>query len=449
GWAIVENTPDEAGEDVRLSLVAGRPVGFTMDLYEPLFAARPEMPVPFMAGVRPKVYEGGGGQSPFTDQGEAADARYELRFRSLGPDASREREANKMQAGRAVLDYPSDWPSPTADDMTRYAARAQAAAGETGEVFQYTLSQPVSVGRQQSAMLPILSTPIDGRRVSIYNRSDLAEHPMRGVEVTNSSDLKLMAGPVSVFDGAAYAGDAQVGNVSTGEKRLIAYAVDLDVASTTKDDSTSTIQTIRIVRGMFELTNKSVNSVSYAFENADAKRGRTIIVEHPKLEGWELVGGAKPAETASGLYRFEVELPAKGKGQFGVRQERVDRQRIGIMDSYDWSTLVQFQRDGKLSQTVLDAVRKAYDMKRAVDEVQRRVDALQGERSTIMNDQGRIRQNMGGIDRTSDLYRRYVEKLSGQENRLEEIEREVEKAKAELDQKRNEFDRYVAGLNVE
>ncbi|MDX9912163.1 MAG: hypothetical protein RBS39_10055, partial [Phycisphaerales bacterium] len=54
GWAIVENTTDEDWEDVRLSLVAGRPVGFTMDLYEPLFAARPEMPVPFMAGVRPK-----------------------------------------------------------------------------------------------------------------------------------------------------------------------------------------------------------------------------------------------------------------------------------------------------------------------------------------------------------------------------------------------------------
>ena len=35
---------------------------------------------------------------------------------------------------------------------------------EVGEVFQYELEAPVSVERQRSAMLPILSSAIDGRR---------------------------------------------------------------------------------------------------------------------------------------------------------------------------------------------------------------------------------------------------------------------------------------------
>ena len=53
GWAIVENTTEEDWEGVRLSLVSGQPVSFTMDLYEPLFVQRPNVPVPTGAGARP------------------------------------------------------------------------------------------------------------------------------------------------------------------------------------------------------------------------------------------------------------------------------------------------------------------------------------------------------------------------------------------------------------
>ena len=74
-------------------------------------------------------------------------------------------------------------------------------------------------------MLPILSSGIEGRRVSIYNRADGSEHPMRGVEIKNTSGLQLMPGPISVFDSAAYAGDAQIGHVTLNDKRRLAYAV--------------------------------------------------------------------------------------------------------------------------------------------------------------------------------------------------------------------------------
>ena len=41
GWAIVENTTAQDWSDVQLTLVSGRPISFLMDLYEPLFMARP------------------------------------------------------------------------------------------------------------------------------------------------------------------------------------------------------------------------------------------------------------------------------------------------------------------------------------------------------------------------------------------------------------------------
>ena len=42
GWAIVENQTESDWNDVSLSLVSGRPISFTMDLYQPLYTTRPD-----------------------------------------------------------------------------------------------------------------------------------------------------------------------------------------------------------------------------------------------------------------------------------------------------------------------------------------------------------------------------------------------------------------------
>ena len=41
GWAMVDNQTESDWNNVSLSLVSGRPVSFTMDLYRPLYATRP------------------------------------------------------------------------------------------------------------------------------------------------------------------------------------------------------------------------------------------------------------------------------------------------------------------------------------------------------------------------------------------------------------------------
>ncbi len=43
GWAIVENTTESDWNDIGLTLVSGRPISFTMDLYQPLYVDRPEV----------------------------------------------------------------------------------------------------------------------------------------------------------------------------------------------------------------------------------------------------------------------------------------------------------------------------------------------------------------------------------------------------------------------
>jgi hypothetical protein len=56
GWALVENTSDDDWNDVRMTLVAGRPISYKMNLYEPLYIPRPTVEPALFASLRPPVY---------------------------------------------------------------------------------------------------------------------------------------------------------------------------------------------------------------------------------------------------------------------------------------------------------------------------------------------------------------------------------------------------------
>ncbi len=58
GWATVENTSDEDWSNVKVGLVAGRPLSFQMDLYDPLFVPRPTVEPDLFASLRPPTYQG-------------------------------------------------------------------------------------------------------------------------------------------------------------------------------------------------------------------------------------------------------------------------------------------------------------------------------------------------------------------------------------------------------
>ncbi|CAG0951378.1 hypothetical protein PHYC_00221 [Phycisphaerales bacterium] len=448
-WAIVENTSDDDWKDVTLALVSGRPVSFRMDLYEPLFMTRPELPVPTEQGVVARVFDAG--QSPFRDA--AAPAREEA-LRALEFDArtSRMRAAapGRPSGGAEKAADPSVGYSMTGlsgDDMTTGFA-AQSRGVESGEVFQFEVDHPVTVERQRSAMIPIVDTGIEGRRVSIYTPGDNPEHPMRGVEITNTSDVPFMPGPISVYDDGTYAGDAQIMYVPKGDKRLLAYSLDLEVDADAKSTSAYTVQRIKIVKGAMEQTALLERATTYSFENKDGSRPRTILIEHPRDDAWEFVGDAKPVETTTAAVRFQIEVSKGGKKAVEVKQRRIEGSRFEVT-SFDLATLLSYSKQGKVSEEVLAAVREAARRQGVIADLALAIGALEKERAEITSDQSRVRENIGSVDRTSDLYARYMRKLSDQETRLDAIVGELATAHANLTAAQQDLASYISGLNVE
>ena len=411
GWAIVENTTDEDWNNIELSLVSGQPVSFRMDLYQPLYAFRPIVPVPTVPGVAPRIFEGSVSSGQVDQEAAPAPsiaygkAKMDLAKPGAPAKARVDRRAMADESGLRAAGATGGF---QAEDMINYAPAAQARAAESGEVFEYHLEHPVTIERQRSAMLPIITSAVSGRRVSIFTPADSSTHPMRGVEMVNDSGLQLLPGPIAVYDDGTYAGDAQIGHVPASDKRLLAYSVDLEVDSTSSDDQNSRIEKLRIVHGMIEMTSLSTSKVKYTFANKDAKRGRTIIVEQPKDDSWTLKAPAKPYETTDTLHRFIVEVAAAKVAVLEIVRERIDRQGIEV-NSMTPETLLSYRTNGAaVSESVLEAVKKAGSFAATVRQIDERIAALAKEKAEIDADQTRIRQNMGSIDRASELYGKYM-----------------------------------------
>lgn len=463
GWAVVENTTDQDWNNVELGLVSGRPVSFQMDLYEPLFAGRPWVAVPTIPGVAPRIF-GLGVDADQLAEGEAAG-------RSADAMTGNAMQAQSMARSGSIIDFKklergdtagfsrAGAPAPTAapakpyggvsaQEMVDYGAKSQADGVSVGEVFQFQVQTPVSIERQRSAMIPIVTAPITGRRVSIFNAADGSKFPMRGLELTNDSGVALLPGPVSVFDGSAYAGDAQIGQTPKADKRLLAYALDLDVPVLNSASIDSTILKLVISNGTVYQSIKERRTTTYEFANKDTQRGRTLILEHAKLSGYDLVDTAKPDELTPDLYRFNVALEAGKAKTFKVVQERTVSESLAVI-GFDLARLSVFQREGKMSQAVADAIRKAGQMQTAINQTETQISEANKRIGEISKDQQRIRENMGAIDRTSQLYAKYVARLTEQETILDSERENIASLQKKVQQQRDDLATYLRELNVQ
>lgn len=450
GWAIVENTTDQDWTNVRLGLVSGRPVSFQMDLYEPMFATRPMVPVPTVPGVSPRIYALGVDREELADKLATGRSVGGATSNVMQTEASAWRDAAPAPASagvrfKSVADASI---SISADDLTKYSPAAAASGQSVGEIFQFEVNTPVSIERQRSAMIPIIAANCTGRRVSIFNLADASQFPMRGVEITNDTGLQFLPGPVSVLDSGTYAGDAQIGQIPKNDKRLLAYSLDLDVPVLTTPEYESSITKITLSDGMVRQQMKDRRKTTYEFANKDTTRGRTLVLEHAIYPGFELVDTEKPGEQSQDLYRFTLAIEPNKAKKFTVTQEQVRAESITVV-SFDMPTVVSYHKAGKMSDRVLEAFRAVSVRRNEIAKVDREIAQFNQTVREIGEEQGRIRENMQRIDRNSQLYQRYMTKLTDQETQLEDLRTKRDDAQRRVDQLKSELSEFIRTLNIE
>ena len=443
GWAIFDNPTNIDLEEVSVSFVAGQPISFITSLYPPVYVARPRVSVSVAPTVVPPADAGG--------------------LAPTAPPVAQERFA-PSEAEDAVGFMAEPEPAPR---LSGVGVAAMAEGTRTGATFEYRVSEPVTIGRHESAMIPIVQQRVEAQLVSIYDPSVLAVHPLRGVRLVNDTGLHLAAGPVSVFGSGGFTGNARIGDIVPGESRLLSYAVDLDVeVQQTGSSEPERITAVTLRNGLIETTFRQRIVTTYRVESGE-DQARFLIVEHPRRSGFEVVSPeTAPVETREG-YRFGVAIvgedasedeepgdsavptharcPAGAGCTLEVVMERTDLRRLAI-SNVTTDQLAFYLENVELTEEDRAVLAQILELYRQIGEVDRSISERQARLDAIHREQSRIRQNMAELERNSSLYRRYLSDLETQENELDSLQLNIEELRDQRLELQRDLDSLIGAL---
>jgi hypothetical protein len=175
GWAIVDNTIGEDWNDVEVSLVAGAPHSFIQQLSQPYYGRRPVVPLPESVQLTPQTHAAtleatpSLTASPDMSAGGAGD---------VGGGAGNgigSGSAHRPLAFTVALGPPKPASADEAEvEEARDETEPVAEGNALGDLFEYKLKEPVTIRKNQSALVPILQTDIAAEKVSFgANRWEL------------------------------------------------------------------------------------------------------------------------------------------------------------------------------------------------------------------------------------------------------------------------------------
>jgi len=426
GWAIVDNTTGEDWTGVGLSLVSGLPVSFITRLYEPRYITRPGAELAQDRAQRPVVHAG--------TIGGAEGQRDEVRQNAAKALAA----AAPPPPPRVFYEKVSAAREERADLSSSLASTAT--GRELGDLFEYRIPNPVTIRKNESAMIPFLQQKVKGRKLLIYSESHGSPHPLAAVEVSNSSGKTLDGGAITVLDSGAYAGEALIETVKAGDKRLISYAVDLGSRITTAFDSQSNLlREFRFRRGILTLRSAIREIKTFTIRNVDA-RPKTVIVEVPVRRDYRLIG-ATPTETTTNTRRFEVLVAASATEKLPITEERILENSIQV-SSLTPDVLISYVQNRNLDDAARKKLEPLAQLKQQLASVQNEVQRLDKEIRALFEDQGRLRSNISSLNSVSGQQQRvqeYAQRLAGQESQLASLR----DRKAELERKQVALEQQV------
>jgi hypothetical protein len=473
GWAIIDNTVGEDWKDVQLALVSGAPQSFIQNISQPYYTRRPVVPLPESMMLTPQAHEAsmevfnrlevdakisdgvgsGSGEGIASGNGGGLGPAGGV-FRAGTNGTPAPPPPPHTSAMSETVEVSS--PDVSQNSVLTSAMRAGVAAAEgsaLGELFQYSLKEKITVLKNQSALVPIVQSPIEAEKVTLVTASGNGETegtPLRALWVTNTSGLTLDGGTFNILEEDSFAGEGIMEVLHPNERRLLSYAADTAVHVTSDNDSgVERVTRVIIVKGVMKMIREQRETMTYSIHNADST-ARQVVVEHPIRDGWALGEGLKPADTGTSHYRFRLGVEPGKTEKLVVRETRPTESRVQI-SSLSENQVAVFVEEKTIKPEVEAQLRAIIAKKYDIFNVDQESKALQAEVEGIDKDQARLRENMKALKGSAEekaLLQRYTKQLDAQEDRLLVLQNEIKMQKRKRVTLQQSLDEMVESVAV-
>jgi hypothetical protein len=464
GWAVVDNTVGADWDNVQLSLVAGAPQSFIQPLSQPIYTRRPEIPIATEEQLTPQTHEAAESKhivhvmmnNQFiepTDESRSVKivAEKEAPPASFGEAGAASGGAigtgsgNGYGPGRGGNVGGGVYRLRGVDRASDAYREGDVSTNAFDDFFEYALTQPVTIHKNESAMVPILQQELPAEHVTLWSEKE--KTPLRAVWLENKSKLTLDSGSFSIFESGEFAGEGLLDPIHPGEKRLLSYAADQAVrVKVTDRENLRTLHHVKISNGVIVETHMDVASVAYAATN-HAEADRVVLIEHPRRNnGWSLDDGVKADETAPGLYRFRLPVAAHATEKLEVREHGPENTNVWLNANSDQTNYLL-----DLVKRVPDALEKlkpVIDAQAALADLNRRIQESKETEKSAAEDEARDRENLTAL-KGNDAAKRFVDELNRAEDQLQATRRQtaaLEQQKKTAVEKLNEL---IAGVSFD
>ena len=383
--------------------------------------------------------------------------RFQLTSFYLGTDRMNEIDARlevgstaeKVEVTAAPVQLNTE--SATLSSVRTYAEgeEPQAEAKGLGDNFEYRLKQKITIGKNQSALVPILQSKIEAEKVTLWAAG--TENVLRALWIKNTSGLTLDGGSFNLIDSNAFAGEGMLETVHPDERRLISYAADpaVRIVDRTQEEE-KPVSRVRMTKGILIATQELRSTHKFAIRNSDTA-ARQVVVEYPVRSGWKLVDGLKPAETTANYYRFRVPVEAGKSGELLVEEysPQDTRYELGELEDEQVKHLTLLVADNRITPALKDAIQRVLKKKAEIGQVQSQATGRKLQMDAIDKDQGRLRENMKALKGSAEeraLIQRYTRELDSQEDKLAALRKEKEDLDTKAVQAQQELEAMVAQI---
>jgi hypothetical protein len=300
-----------------------------------------------------------------------------------------------------------------------------------GTPARYVIEQAVTIPRHKSALIPIISKNVAAAPVAVYSPDVHATRPLAAYRVKNETTQTLAAGPVTVYDSQGFAGDARITDWPADEERFVGFALDADVQMARKETPEATqIVSLRITHGVINEERRFRVAKDFIGVNR-GKSPRVVWIELPVEDGWRMIEPAKPDESAKGRFRVRTEIPTSQRVQKIIRLERTSSSQYPLENLSDTDLRLLVQNEAIKPQVragLQTLMRQREQVIAAGHDVKDASKALEG----AQEEQNRLRTNMEKAPPSSDLQKRFLEKLGQQETEIERLQSRIRTRQQEM-----------------
>jgi hypothetical protein len=450
---VVDNTVGADWDNVQLSLVAGAPQSFIQPLSQPLYARRVEIPIATELETTPQTHEAAEASEDKAGSGPPPSPRAVIAGRdvlAMRPNAGltqyEEMGANK-KADRFVAGNMGGLESVVVDGASIGSLASGGSGAASGvyrpsdaisegdvstnafdDFFEYALAQPVTIHKNESAMVPILQQDLPAEHVTLWSEREAT--PLRAVWLENKSSLTLDSGSFSIFEAGDFAGEGLLDPIHPGEKRLLSYAADQAVrVKVTARDAKQRLHHVSFQKGLVVETYMDTASVTYSATNS-ADVDRVVLLEHPRRNnGWTLDGDLKADEESPNLYRFKLAVPQHSTQKLEVKEHGPQYTTVDMRSNpRQEDFLIQLVKDAPDAQAQIQPV---IDAGNAVGLLEFRIAEAQKSAETATADESRDRDNLTAL-KGNDAAKRFVDELNRAEDQLQATRKQI----ADLEQQK-------------